>query len=69
MLQFSPEPVKRRKLIADPDNEPDFDKIAELFPLPADRKALMTEARKKLEERGFVIFDNVFHVVLSGGHM
>lgn len=46
-------------------NEPNFDQISILFPLPGDRRALVTEARRQLEARGCYISDEVFELVVA----
>lgn len=54
---YAPEPVELRKTFPDPENEPDFYKISELFPLPGDRKDPREEAKAALAARGIIITD------------
>jgi hypothetical protein len=57
LTKYAPEPVELRKMFPDPENEPDFYKISELFPLPGDRKDPREEARAALAARGIIISD------------
>ena len=58
LLQYSPEPTEKRKLLPDPDNEPDFYEISKLFPLPGDVKDLRREeAKAALAAKGIIISD------------
>lgn len=49
---YAPQPVERRKLLPDPENEPDFYEISQLFPLPDDQTNHLEEARAALAKRG-----------------
>jgi hypothetical protein len=65
LLPYFPEPTERRRLLADPENEPNFSEIACLFYLPGDRRLLVQEARNRLQRRGILIWDAVFESVAS----
>jgi hypothetical protein len=65
LLPYFPEPMERRRLLADPENEPNFSEIACLFYLPGDRRLLVQEARNRLQRRGILIWDAVFESVAS----
>ena len=58
LLQYIPAPVEKRKQIPDPDNEPDFYKISEIFSLPGQYANIVEEARAGLAARGIVIHDD-----------
>jgi hypothetical protein len=55
LTQYAPEPVEQRKLLPDPENEPDFYKISHLFPLPSDHVNNIDEAKAALAERGIYV--------------
>ena len=56
LTQYAPQPVDRRKLLPDPENEPDFYEISQLFPLPDDcTNQLEEEARAALAKRGIFV--------------
>lgn len=59
LLLYCQEPIDRRKLLPDPENEPDFYAISGLFPLPGDRKGIIEEARAALASRGIQIDDQI----------
>jgi hypothetical protein len=65
LLPYFPEPMERRRLLADPENEPNFSEIACLFYLPGDRRLLVQEARNRLQRRGIQIWDTVFESVVA----
>jgi hypothetical protein len=65
LLPYFPEPMERRRLLADPENEPNFSEIACLFYLPGDRRLLVQEARNRLQRRGIQIWDTVFESVVT----
>lgn len=47
--------MERRKLLPDPENEPDFYEITQLFPLPDDQANQVEEARAELAKRGIYL--------------
>jgi hypothetical protein len=47
-----------RKKIPDPDNEPNFYEISELFPLPGDKLDILEEAKAGLKARGIVLLND-----------
>ena len=50
--------------MSDVDNEPDFDLINRLYPLPGEHQlSVVTEARSKLNAKGLVVSDSVFDAV------
>ena len=55
LTHYAPHPVERRKLLPDPENEPDFYGISKLFPLPDDQTNQVEEARAALAKRGIFI--------------
>jgi hypothetical protein len=55
LSHYAPQPVERRKLLPDPDNEPDFYEISQLFPLPDDQTNQLEEARAALAKRGIYL--------------
>jgi hypothetical protein len=55
LTQYAPQPVERRKLLPDPENEPDFYEITQLFPLPDDQTNQLEEARAELAKRGIYL--------------
>lgn len=69
LLQYSPPFKNRRRLLPDPANEPNFCHIASLFPLPGDRRALVIEARSRLQARGYFISDGVFESVVNSANL
>ena len=56
--------MERRKLQPDPENEPDFYEISQLFPLPDDKTNQLEEARAALAKRG-IYLGNDTSTVLS----
>lgn len=59
----------KRKLLPDPDNEPDFYEINKLFPLPDEKNSdVLEEAKEALAARGVIISDSVLaaNTVLNG---
>ena len=65
LLQYSPPPLARRVLAPDIDNEPNFDDISRLYPLPGDRQRTYTEARMRLGDRGCYVYDHVFNATVQ----
>lgn len=55
LTKYAPELSERRKVLEDPENEPDFYKISELFPLPDAKKDMREEAKAALAARGIII--------------
>jgi len=56
LLDYLPEAVSRRKLLPDPENEPDFYEISKLFPLPGDSSTdVREEAKAALAAQGIII--------------
>ena len=56
---YAPQPLERRKLLPDPENEPDFYEISQLFPLPDDQTNHLDEARAALSRRGIYLTNDV----------
>jgi hypothetical protein len=50
-----------RKKIPDPDNEPNFYEISELFPLPGDKIDILEEAKAGLKARGIILLNDKFN--------
>jgi hypothetical protein len=44
LAKYMPEAKDARRMIPDPDNEPDFERVSKVFPLPDDRAAMMEMA-------------------------
>jgi hypothetical protein len=44
LAKYMPEAKDARRMIPDPDNEPDFERVSKVFPLPDERAAMMEMA-------------------------
>lgn len=58
LTQYAPQPVERRKLLPDPENEPNFYEISQLFPLPDEKTNQIELARSALAQRGIYLSNN-----------